>query len=142
MLPIFLKAKTWFLKQKVKIAILLGSLVILTALLVGSYQLGKKDAQAHCEQTRLETELQEETQKSEFLLGLQEENAKFYRDQLAFNSSLAGKLENENKEIVYKVDTIYRETPVEVYNPCGNASIDFEFVRVRNDAGSAQANPD
>lgn len=138
MIPLLLKAKTWFLKQKVKIAIGLGLLVVLTSLLVGSYQLGKRDAQALCEQTRLETELRGERQTNDFLLGLQEESVKFYRDQSAFNNILANKLDEDDKEIVYKVDTIYRERPVEVYNPCGNASIGVEFVSVRNDAGRAQ----
>lgn len=137
--PLLLKAKTWFLKWKVKLVVGLLAFVTLFALLAGSYQLGKRDAQAHCEQQKLAISLQQERQTNEFLLNLQEENLKFYRDQSTFNNILANEINKKEKEIVYKVDTLVKEIPVEVSDPCGNASIGYGYIELRNAAGSAAA---
>jgi hypothetical protein len=136
-----LKAKTWFLAQKVKIALGLALLVMLVGLVVRSYQVGKLRAEHSCELQKAQRELQVAQDSNKFLLDLQEESVEFYRNQAAFNSVLSNKLEERTVETIREIKTIYRETPVEVTNPCGNASIGYGFVRMRNDAGNARPSP-
>ncbi len=136
LLPLLLKAKTWFLARRVQLVKYLLIGITALGLLVGAYQLGKMRAEHACQLQRVQSELQSEQAESEFLLNLQKETVGYYRDQMTFNQSFVKRLDQVEGKTIERINTIYKESPVvEVYDPC-NASIEYSIIRMRNEAGA------